>query len=143
MGSHAAPIGRVGCVSFVGGPAGARHHHARKAWATGHMAGSGMHRGLAANTIATACCFHLCGTQAGPPAGAWLTSVPSGQVLTMAPTEMQIALLRRLRLPLPLTQSRCGGRDQHGCGGTWTSDRGTKSFFSKKRAAVRRRVMLG
>ena len=37
---------------------------------------------------------------------------PSG--LTLPPAEMQIAVLQRLRLPL--TASRCGGRDAHGCG---------------------------
>ena len=51
-------------------------------------------------------------SQAGPHAGAWLAAIPSDPHTTLSPEMMQIALRRRLRLPLPLAAGRCGG--QHG-----------------------------
>ena len=57
-------------------------------------------------------------SQAGPGAGAWLLAVPSDPGTTLPPPAMNIALRRRLRLPLPVTAATCGvdGRG-HGCGG--------------------------
>ena len=46
--------------------------------------------------------------------GAWLSAVPSEPALTLAPQAMQLALRRRLRLPLPLGPNRCG--PSPGCG---------------------------
>ena len=48
-----------------------------------------------------------CPSPTEPHAGAWLTAIP--------PRAMQIALRRRLRLPLPLCSSRCGSNPR--CGG--------------------------
>ena len=53
--------------------------------------------------------------QAGPHAGAWLTAIPCEPATTMPLPAMQIALRRRLRLPLPLSPNRCGPNP--GCGG--------------------------
>ena len=53
-------------------------------------------------------------SQSGPQGGAWLAAVPSEPALTLAPQTMQLALRRRLRLPLPLCPNRCGPRP--GCG---------------------------
>ena len=53
-------------------------------------------------------------SQSGPHGGAWLAAVPSEPALTLAPQTMQLALRRRLRLPLPLCPNRCGPRP--GCG---------------------------
>ena len=47
-------------------------------------------------------------SQAGPHAGAWLTAVPIDPVTTLEPHAMQLALRRRLRLPLHLASRRCG-----------------------------------
>lgn len=57
-------------------------------------------------------------SQAGPGAGAWLLAVPSDPGTTLPLPAMNIALRRRLRLPLPVTAATCGvdGRG-HGCGG--------------------------
>ena len=57
-------------------------------------------------------------SQAGPGAGAWLLAVPSDPGTTLPPPAMNIALRRRLRLPLPVTAATCvvDGRG-HGCGG--------------------------
>ena len=52
------------------------------------------------------------GSQAGPHAGAWLTAIPCDEASRIPPQAMQIALRRRLRLPLP---GRCGPNP--GCGG--------------------------
>ena len=41
-------------------------------------------------------------SQAGPHAGAWLTALPCDQATSIPPQAMQIALRRRLRLPLPV-----------------------------------------
>ena len=53
-------------------------------------------------------------SQSGPHGGAWLAAVPSEPAPTLAPQTMQLALRRRLRLPLPLCPNRCGPRP--GCG---------------------------
>ena len=53
-------------------------------------------------------------SQGGAHAGAWLSAVPSEPALTLAPQAMQLALRRRLRLPLPLSPNRCG--PSPGCG---------------------------
>ena len=54
-------------------------------------------------------------SQVGPHAGAWLTAIPCDEASRIPPQAMQIALRRRLRLPLPLCSSRCGPNP--GCGG--------------------------
>eukprot|EP00439_Symbiodinium_sp_Y106_P025062 s727_g3.t1 len=46
-------------------------------------------------------------SQGGAHADAWLSAVPSEPALTLAPQAMQLALRRRLRLPLPLSPNRC------------------------------------
>ena len=53
-------------------------------------------------------------SQAGPHAGAWLTAIPAEPATTLPPQAMQLALRRRLRLPLPRRLSRCG--PSPGCG---------------------------
>ena len=53
-------------------------------------------------------------SQGGAHACAWLSAVPSEPSLTLAPQAMQLALRRRLRLPLPLSPNRCG--PSPGCG---------------------------
>ena len=53
-------------------------------------------------------------SQAGPHAGAWLTPVPIDPATTLQPHAMQLALRRRLRLPLHLSSRRCG--PSPGCG---------------------------
>ena len=55
-------------------------------------------------------------SQAGPRAGVWLTAIPCKPATTMPPQAMQIALRRRLRLPVPLGPDCCGPNP--GCGGT-------------------------
>ena len=45
---------------------------------------------------------------------AWLSAVPSEPAFTFAPQAIQLALRRRLRLPLPLSPNRCG--PSPGCG---------------------------
>ena len=59
----------------------------------------------------------MLGSQSGPSAGAWLAAIPSDPTTTLSPHHMLLALRRRLRLHLPLTQAYCG-RDPgtHGCG---------------------------
>ena len=47
-------------------------------------------------------------SQAGPHAGVRLTAVPIDPVTTLEPLAMQLALRRRLRLPLHLASRRCG-----------------------------------
>ena len=54
-------------------------------------------------------------SQSGPHAGSWLTAIPAEPATTLAPQAMQLALRRRLRMPLPISHSRCG--PTHGCGG--------------------------
>ena len=81
---------------------------------TGRMAGSFTHRELATFTSARACCCQPCPrppvpvrSPSGLHAGAWLTAVPADPACTLAPQSMQVALRRRLRLPLPLCSGRC------------------------------------
>ena len=38
----------------------------------------------------------------------WLAAIPSDAASTLAPDLMHVAMRRRLRLPLPLTDRRCG-----------------------------------
>ena len=47
---------------------------------------------------------------AGPQASAWLTAVPTSPGTTLPPTSFQIALRRRLRLPVLLAARRCEAR---------------------------------
>ena len=54
-------------------------------------------------------------SQAGPQAGAWLAAIPTEPGTTLLPADMQLALRRRLRQPLPLCRNTCG--PTHGCGG--------------------------
>ena len=54
-------------------------------------------------------------SQSGPRAAAWLGTVPSEAGTTIPPDRMLIALRRRLRLPLPVAQGRCGAHGP-GCG---------------------------
>ncbi len=49
-------------------------------------------------------------SQSGPKAGRAFTALPTEKGTTMTPPRMQVALRRRLRLPLPAGQSRCRGR---------------------------------
>ena len=56
-------------------------------------------------------------SQSGPRAGAWLTALPTEPGLQLKPLRMQIALRRRLRLPLPLSSNICGGPGRPGCRG--------------------------
>ncbi|CAE7584665.1 unnamed protein product [Symbiodinium natans] len=53
-------------------------------------------------------------SQSGPHAGSWLTAIPAEPATTLAPQAMQLALRRRLRMPLPLCHGRCGPAP--GCG---------------------------
>ena len=53
-------------------------------------------------------------SQSGTHAGAWLTITPCEPAMTLEPQAMQLALRRRLRLPLPLCPIRCGPGP--GCG---------------------------
>ena len=55
-------------------------------------------------------------SQAGAQAGAWLTAIPADVSTTLSPGSMQVALRRRMRLPLPIAPNRCGGEGP-GCGG--------------------------
>ena len=62
-----------------------------------------------------------------------------GAVLT--PEAMQLALRRRLRLPLPLTYRRCGDGTGHGCGAAVDAFKDhyaawTRTGFLARRAAV-------
>ena len=55
---------------------------------------------------------------AGPHAAAWLQAIPSDLHTTPNPEAMQIALRRRLRLPLQFAPCRCGNPSaaEPGCG---------------------------
>ena len=53
-------------------------------------------------------------SQSGPHAGSWLAAIPAEPATTLAPQAMQLALRRRLRMPLPICHGRCG--PTHGCG---------------------------
>ena len=55
-------------------------------------------------------------SQAGAQAGAWLTAIPADVSTALSPGSMQVALRRRMRLPLPIAPNRCGGEGP-GCGG--------------------------
>ena len=52
----------------------------------------------------------------GPQAGAWLQTLPTCSGTRMDPALFQIALRRRLRMPLPLVSRTCGQGSGHGCG---------------------------
>ena len=65
-------------------------------------------------TLSPAACA-LVRSLSGPHAGAWLTAVPADPACTLAPQSMQVALRRRLRLPLALCSDRCA--PDPGCGG--------------------------
>ena len=47
-------------------------------------------------------------SQSGPHAGSWLAAIPGEAATTLSPEAMQVALRRRLRLPLPIASGRCG-----------------------------------
>ena len=49
----------------------------------------------------------LLDSQAGPFAARFLTARPTSPELSLAPSHFQVSLLRRLRLPLPLTAAFC------------------------------------
>ena len=53
-------------------------------------------------------------SQSGPQAAAWLTAIPADRSTSLPPEVMQIALRRRLRLPLSLGPRICG-QHGHGC----------------------------
>ena len=81
------------------------------------------HRVHAHSTFAIACCCPctlepaheaLLLSQSGPQAAAWLTAIPADRSTSLRPEVMQIALRRRLRLPLPLGPRICG-QHGHGC----------------------------
>ena len=55
-------------------------------------------------------------SQSGPHAGSWLTAIPTEDALRMPPALFQIALRRRLRLPLPMRPRWCGDPSRPGCG---------------------------
>ena len=52
---------------------------------------------------------------AGPHAGFWLQALPTCEGTTMEAATFQVALRRRLRLPLPLVHRTCGQAVGHGC----------------------------
>ncbi|CAE7232384.1 GOR [Symbiodinium natans] len=54
-------------------------------------------------------------SQAGAHAGEWLRAIPTDEGTQFLPLDMQVALRRRLRLPLPMASSRCGGHGEPGC----------------------------
>ena len=54
-------------------------------------------------------------SQAGAHAGEWLRAIPTNEGTQLLPLDMQLALRRRLRFPLPLAASRCGGQGKPGC----------------------------
>ena len=56
-------------------------------------------------------------SQSGAHAGAWLHAAPHEPGLALDPARMQVALRRRLRLPLPLRPAICGAARRPGCGG--------------------------
>ena len=45
-------------------------------------------------------------SQSGPHASAWLAAIPGEAATTLSPEAMQVALRRRLRLPLPIASGR-------------------------------------
>ena len=49
-------------------------------------------------------------SQSGPGAASWLRALPTSPEMRLTPERMQVALRRRLRLPLPLVARRCNGR---------------------------------
>ena len=49
-------------------------------------------------------------SQSGPQAGAWLRAIPRERATTIRPGRMQVALRRRLRWPLLLSERHCEGR---------------------------------
>ena len=49
-------------------------------------------------------------SQSGPNAGKWLSAIPRDPSTTIRPSRMQVALRRRLRMPLPLAPRKCDGR---------------------------------
>ena len=53
-------------------------------------------------------------SQSGPHAGSWLAAIPGEAATTLSPEAMQVALRRRLRLPLPIASGRSG--PSPGCG---------------------------
>ena len=55
-------------------------------------------------------------SQSGPQAGSWLTALPTEDATTMPPLLFQVALRRRLRLPLPMRPRFCGNLTRPGCG---------------------------
>ena len=104
----------------------ARHHgrHMQKqASETGRPAGNSTRRTLATSTIATACCCQPCRPTTGrcfapSPGRAQALGLPHlaaspGEALSLE--AIQVALQRRLRLPLPIASGRCG--PSPGCGG--------------------------
>ena len=74
-------------------------------------------------------------SQSGPRAGAWLTALPTEPGLQLKPLRMQIALRRRLRLPLPLSSNICGGPGRPGC-------RGHVDVYGDHRAACPRSGLI-
>jgi len=56
-------------------------------------------------------------SSSGPQAGAWLQALPTCAGTRFAPSSFQIALRRRLRIPLPLGPRTCGQAAGHGCSG--------------------------
>ena len=52
----------------------------------------------------------------GPRAAEWLAVLPTAPGLRLLPTHCQVALRRRLRLPLLVQCRRCGGTGTPGCG---------------------------
>ena len=51
----------------------------------------------------------------GDKAGYWLQALPTSGATKMDPAVFQVALRRRLRVPLPMTEGTCGQANQHGC----------------------------
>ena len=74
-------------------------------------------------------------SQAGAHAGEWLRAIPTNEGTQLLPLDMQLALRRRLRLPLPLAASCCGGQGKPGC-------RALVDQFGDHRAACARSGLL-
>ena len=74
-------------------------------------------------------------SQAGAHAGEWLRAIPTDEGTQLLPLDMQLALRRRLHLPLPLAASRCGGQGKPGC-------RALVDQFGDHRAACARSGLL-
>ena len=53
----------------------------------------------------------------GPRAAEWLTALPTGPGFRLTSSRCQVALRRRIRLPLPLLHRCCGGDGTPGCQG--------------------------